>query len=225
MAKTKTTPKATVSGADLLAQLGVATKKDTKSKTPHISVTDPAQILSILAIVEGKEAVKEADSALKVAEEEFRDTATELYERKCQSDGTLHTSVRMVGTLQGQPLTLMYQQARSCLKMQEAEAKVPLQTIFGNRFYELFETKRTLSIKTESMNDNQITAVIQALQTALGLETFGKFVSDQVITSENLINPTEAFFGRRILDVDIRVLADRAQEEGFAQLKSSCFKL
>jgi hypothetical protein len=226
MAKASTTKKAapTTTGVDLLAQLGGSTKKKAKSDTPHISIADPTQVQQILAIIDSKEQFKEAESTLKVAEDAFRESAMGLYEDRCRDDATLHTSVRFVAQTNTSPNSLMFQQTRRCTKMPEAEAAPALQAIFGNQYYNLFEAKRTLNIKTESMTNDQITAVIGALQAALGPD-FATFANNGDIFSENIIVAKEAFFGQRILNPTVQSMCKRAMDEGVVKLFSSSFKL
>ncbi len=226
MAKTKTRTKTASKGGAASILGGIGKKGSTKSKstTPQINVSDEVQLEAIAEIMEAKSAVKRADSALKIAEGAFRDDATELFEGRCREDATLHTSVRLVGTLtpdgeDARPLSLQYVQTRRCKKMQEDEASDPLHSAFGKDFDDLFAPQRTVEIDTSKLTDDQIEAVVGAMQEALG-NSF-----DDAVAVQALILPKEAFFGKRVLDAKVRAKADKAAADGFAVPFSSSFKL
>lgn len=223
MAKTRT--KTTKGGAASL--LGGISKKGStgsKSTTPQINVSDEALLEAMGEIIDAKNAVKQADSSLKIAEGAFRDDATDLFEERCRSDGTLHTSVRFMGRQSPngedtRPLSLQYVRTRRCKKMQEDEASDALHSAFGADYDKLFAPQRTIEIDTSKLTDEQIGAVVEATQEALG-DSF-----DDAVTVQALIIPMEAFFGKRILDAKIRAKAENAAADGFAVPFSSSFKL
>lgn len=224
MARTRTKPTSTSSAASLLGKIGKKGSGKTKSSTPQINVSDVEQLEAIADIVDAKNAVKQADSALKIAEGAFRDDATDLFEKQCRSDGTLHTSVRFMGQLSpdgegARPLSLQYVQTRRCKKMQEDDASDALHSAFGSDFDRLFTPQRTVEIDTSVLTDQQIEDVVGAIQKALG-STF-----DDAVSVQALIVPREAFFGKRILDAKIRTKADNAASDGFAVPFSPSFKL
>lgn len=225
MAKSQTRTKASSKGGttSLLDSIGKKGTGRTKSTTPQIAVSDEAVLESIAAIVDAKNVKREAESALKIAEGAFRDEATGLFENRCRTDGTLHTSVRFMGTLSPhgeatRPLSLQYVQVRRCLKMDFDEANDPLHSAFGNDFDKLFAPARTIEVDVEKMTETQSNDVVRALMDALG-DDF-----DEIVAVEKLIVPKEAFFGKRILDAKIRAKADNAAADGYAVPFSSSFK-
>ncbi|MHA2279625.1 MAG: hypothetical protein ACXAC5_01860 [Promethearchaeota archaeon] len=225
MAKSRTSTEAKSKGsaASVLGQLGKKPAASSKSKTPVVTVTNQAQLAAMKAIADAKNAQKAAVSALKVAEGGFRDNACEYYETRCREDGTLHTSIKLVGRLEpdkGEPeaLSLSYTQTRRCGKMVEAEASDPLHAVFGDEFDNLFAPSRTIEIDTSVLNDDQVVKLVAAMQKALE-DSF-----DDAVTVESLIVPKEAFFGKRILDDNIRKLAARAVADGYAVPFTASFK-
>jgi hypothetical protein len=224
MAKSRTTAaNKTGSAANLLGKIGKKSKATSTSKTPVVNITDQAHLSALKAIYDAKIKQKEAESARTVAEGGFRDKARELYEARCREDGTLHTSVKFVGTLDdqagGEPVSVSFTQARKCGKMVEDEASDPLHSVFGNEFDNLFAPERTIAIDTGVLSDDQIVAAVEALQEAIG-DSF-----DSAVTVESLIVPKEAFYGRRILDDKIRKLAARAASDGYAKVNTPFFKI
>lgn len=225
-AKTKTRTKASSKGgaASLLDQVGKKGTGRTKSDTPQVAISDESMLESIAAIIDAKVAKKEAESALKIVEGAFRDEATDLFENRCRSDGTLHTSVRFMGRLMPdgkdpRPLSLQFVQTRRCKKMDFDEATDPLHSAFGEDYDDLFAPSRTIEIDVEKMTDDQQEAVVGALMEALG-DDF-----NDIVSVDKLIVPKEAFFGQRILNAKIRAKADNAAADGFAVPFASSFKV
>jgi len=220
--RTSTDAKSKGSAASLLGSIGKKPAASSKSKTPVVQVTDQKQLTLMREIAEAKNAQKAAVSRLKVAEGGFRDDACGMYENRCQSDGTLHTSIKLVGEIDdgagGEPVSVSYTQTRRCLKMPEADASDPLHATFGDEFDNLFAPERTIEIDTSVLSDDQIVAAVEALQGALG-DSF-----DSAVTVESLIVPKEAFFGKRILDPKIQKLAQRAAADGYAVPFAASFK-
>lgn len=206
-----------------LSRVGKKGTTKSKSNTPQITITDQEQLQALKEIVDAKIAVKAAESAKKIAEGAFLDEATDLYESKCRNDGTLHTSVRFLGTLdmdgQKESLSLQFLQTRRCKKMVEDEASDPLHSAFGNDFDDLFNPQRTIEIDTSKLTDEQVDAVVEKLEEALG-DNF-----DDAVSVEALILPKEAFFGKRILDANIRAKAQNAAADGYAVPFAPAFKL
>lgn len=221
--RTKTTSKGSAA-ASLLGSIGKKTPGKSKSATPQITVSDEASLEVMLEIIDAKNAVKQAESTLKIAEGAFRDDATDLFEKRCRDDGTLHTSVRFMGRFSpdgedARPLSLQYVQPRRCKKMQEDDASDPLHSAFGADFDALFVPQRTIEIDTSKLTDEQIGAVVEAMQEALG-DSF-----DDAVAVQALIVPKPGFFDRRILDAKIRAKADNAAADGYAIPFISSFKL
>ena len=225
MATSRTSTKAKSKGAaaNLLGSIGSKPASTSKSKSPVVQVTDQKQLKAMVAIVDAKNAQKAAVSALKVAEGGFRDDARTYYESRCQSDGTLHTSVKLVGQLdqdgQTQPVSLNFVQTRKCCKMLEADASDPLHAVFAGEFDKLFVPQRTIEVDTSVLSEEQVVAVVEAMQDALG-DSF-----DPAVTVEALIFPKEAFFGKRVLDPKIHKLAARAAADGYAVPFTPSFKV
>lgn len=224
MPKTRTKASSKGSTANPLSAIGKKSAGRTKSSTPQITVSDEGMLEAIAAIVDAKKAKADAESALKIAEGAFRDEATEMFEGRCRDDGTLHTSVRFMGTQkltdgETRPVALQYTQSRRCTKMQEDEASDALHSAFGEDFDGLFEPQRTVEIDTSVLSDKQIASLVEAMQEALG-ERFG-----DAVTVEALIVPKEAFFGKRILDAEIGKKAAVAEADGYAKLVTASFKL
>lgn len=225
MARTTRTKTPSKGGAaSILGNIGKKDAKKTKSTTPQINVTEEGQLEALAAIMDAKNAAKRADSALKIAEGAYRDTATVRFEDRCRADGTLHTSVRFMGTLtpeegDSRPVSVQLTQTRRCKKMQEREATDALHSAFGSDFDRLFAPQRTVEVDTSKLTDEQIEELVEKMQEVLG-DTFNDAVS-----VEALIVPREAFFGKRILDARIRAKAANAAADGFAVPFSSSFKL
>jgi hypothetical protein len=226
MAKSRTSTKAksTGSAASLLGSIGAKPASTSKSKSPVVTVTDQGQLAAMKAIIDAKNAQKAAVSALKVAEGGFRDEACGHYETRCREDGTLHTSVKLAGRLEvdgsgPETLSVSYTQTRRCAKMVEAEASDPLHAVFGDEFDNLFAPSRTIEVDTAVLSDETIVKLVEAMQEALG-DSF-----DSAVTVESLIQPKEAFFGRRILDDNVRKLAARAVADGYAVPFTASFKV
>lgn len=223
MATSRTSTKTKSTAMSLLGNIGVKPATTSKSKTPLVQVLDQKQLKALAAVVKAKNKHAEAASALKVAEGGFRDTARDHYEKRCQSDGTLHTSVKLVGQIvQGdetKSLSLNYTQTRRCAKMLEDQATDPLRSVFGAEYDNLFGPQRTIGIDTSVLSDDQIVAVVEAMQTALG-DNF-----DAAVTVESLLVPKEAFFGKRVLDPKIHKQARRAAADGYAVPFAASFKL
>ncbi len=225
MAKAKGRAKASTSrAASILGGIGKKAASKSTSTTPQIPVSDESTLEAMAAIIDAKNCAKEADSALKIAEGAFRSEATDLLDGRCRADGTLHTSVRLMGTLtpdgeDARPLVLRFERKRCCKKMDEADASDPLHSAFGADFDDLFAPKRTIEIDTSKLTDQQIEALVEAMQEAIG-DSF-----DAAVAVQSLILPKEAFFGRRILDAKIRVKAENAEADGFAVPFMPSFKL
>lgn len=224
MAK-KSTKAPNKGGSSLASRLGTKAPAAAKSSTPQINVTDEAHLAAIAAIIDAKNEAKRADSALKVAEGAFRDEAVEMFETRCRKDGTLHTSVRMLGTLtqedrqEKRPLSLSFTQSRRCKKMTEADASDPLHSAFGEDYDPLFDEQRVIEVDTGNLSDDQIDALVEKMQEALG-DDFEAAVSLQA-----LIVPKEAFYKKRMLDAKIRAKVDNAVADGYAEVTSPFFKL
>lgn len=220
--RTSTEAKSKGSAASLLGRIGTKPAAISKSKTPVVQVTDQKQLTLMRQIVKAKNDQKAAVSALKVAEGGFRNDACDHYEKRCRSDATLHTSVKLVGEIAdeagGETVSVSYTQTRRCLKMAEADASDPLRSVFGNEFDKLFAPERTIEINTGLLSDEQIVAAVEALQEAIG-DSF-----DSAVTVESLIVPREAFFGKRILDPKIAKLAARSAVDGYAVPFAASFK-
>lgn len=226
MAKSRTSTKASSKSKSpsLLDQVGKKATGRTKSTTPQISVSNEAVLESMVAIIDAKKVKSEAESALKIAEGSFRNEATDLFENRCRADGTLHTSVRFMGTQNpdgenARPLALRYEQKRCCKKMYLDDASDALHSAFGEDFDDLFTPDQTIEINVEAMTQDQTDDVIIALRNVLG-DQF-----DDIIDVDKLIVPKEAFFGRRILDAKIRAKADNAVADGYAVPFASSFKI
>lgn len=224
MAKTRTKASSRGRAASLLDQIGKKSTAQTKSTTPQIVINDEAVLGSMAAIIDAKRVKTEAESALKIVEGAFRDDATELFENRCRADGTLHTSVRFMGTLTPdsettRPLALRFEQKRCCKKMHSDEASDFLHSAFGEDFDELFAPSRTIEIDVERMTDKECNSVVRAL-----MDIFGDSFND-IVAVDDLIVPKPAFFGKRILDAKIRAKADTAAADGYAVPFASSFKL
>ena len=225
MAKSRIRTKAANKGAaSLLGRLSTKPTASAKSTTPQIAVSDEVQLTAIAEIIDAKNAVKQADSALKVAEGAFRTDAIDLFEDRCRKDGTYHTSVRMVGKLiqdgqDSRPLSLQLVATRKCGKMLETDASDPLHSAFGTDFDALFAPQRTVEIDTSKLTDEQIEKLVETMQDALG-DSF-----EDAVSVNALIVAKEAFYGRRILDSKIRVKADNAAADGYAKTTTPYFKL
>ena len=232
MAKTRTSTKptastkpTTVSAATLLGGLSQKGSTKSKSTTPQVNITDETQLEAVRRIIDAKQAMKQAESLLDMAEGAFREDATILFEDCCRKDGTLHTAVRFMGIdetgiiYETRPLSLQFIQARRCKKMTEGDASDPLHSAFGEDFDDLFAPQRTVEIDTSKLTDDQIGDVIKAMQGVLG-DSF-----DAAVSVEALIMPKEAFFGKRILDARIRAKADNAVADGYAVPFAPSFKL
>jgi len=221
--RTSTKTKPSSSGSARLRALGKKTPKATSS-TPVVNVTDGKQLKAIQAIVDAKNAKKAAETAIMLAEGQFRNVATDKFETRCRQDGTLHTSVRLMGNLvltdgTSKTPSILFTQPRRCCKMEEDDTSDPLHVIFGKDFDDLFKPQRTIEINTDLLTDEQIDDALTALQDALGDQY------DDAIDSECLIVPRDAFYGRRILDDRIRKLARRASDDGYAKPTKASFKL
>jgi len=219
---TKTSSKS--KSPSLLDQVDKKATGRTKSTTPQIAVSEEAVLGSMAAIIDAKKVKTEAESALKIAEGSFRSEATELFENCCRADGTLHTSVRFMGTVtpdgeKPRPLSLQYTQKRMCKQMDFDEASDPLHSAFGEDFDDLFAPKRTIEIDVEKMTEEQTNDVIEGLMKVLGDEF------DSVVGVDKLIVAKEAFFGKRILDAKIRTKADNAVADGYAVPYAASFKV
>lgn len=216
---TKTASTTKPSAASVLGSIGKKGASKTTSKTPIIAITERDHLAAMAAIIDAKNAVKQAESALNLAEGEFRGTATEMFEDKCRNDRVLHSSIKLVGREGSETLALLYTQSSVCCKMQEEEAAEPLQSVFGDEFDNLFQPRRTIAVDTSVLTEEQTIKVVEAMQTALG------DVFNSAVTVERLIEPKDSFFSRRILDNDVRVMAQRAAEDGYAKMKSPFFKI
>ncbi len=223
MAKTRTKTSGK-SKASLLDKVGKKVTGQSKSITPQIAVSDEEILESMAAIIDAKGDRSRAESALKIAEGAFRDEATVLFEERCRDDGTLHTSVRLMGTLHPdgeakRPLMLRFEQRRCCKKMDFDEVDDALHSAFGPDFEKLFAPSRKIEIDVEKMTEDQTNDVVEALMEALG-DDFSS-----IVQVDKLMVPKTAFFGQRVLDAKIRVKAAKAAADGFAVPFASSFKL
>lgn len=224
MAKTRTKTSSKGNKASLLDRVGKKGSGRTQSTTPQIVVSDEDVLEFMAAIIDAKDVKNTAESALKIAEGAFRDEATDLFETRCRADGTLHTSVRLMGTLQpdsesARPLVLRFEQRRCCKKMDFDEVEDALHSAFGADFDALFGPSRKIEIDVEKMTEDQTNDVVKALMDALG-DDF-----DSIVKVDKLMIAKEAFFGQRILNAKIRTKADNAAADGYAEVFAASFKL
>jgi hypothetical protein len=225
MAKTKTKTKAKakpkVSALDRIG--GKATKKAT-SITPQIVITDDSQLEAIAEILDAKAKLTEATSAFETAELGFKDDATDLYENRCRKDGTRHSSVQFLGTLNqdedSRPVSVkLVAAARMKGKMHEDEASDAMHSAFGSDYDDLFTSQRTIEIDVNKLTDDQIDKLIGGMEDALG-DSF-----DDAVSVNKFIVPQPAFYGRRILDAKIRAKTDNAVADGYAKVSQPYFKI
>jgi len=207
---------------DALAGFSNGGKGKPKSKTVTKRITDPEQIEQLIAIREGKADQKAAKSKVDVAQGEARPWAEEFFETQCRQDGTLHSSIRYTD---GDDNTITYTQKAkvNSTSMKEEDAQPVLERVFGDRYDEFFESRQTLSIDTTKLTNDATNGIIEALMAALG-DDFYAMKESGAISAELVVAAKAAFFRGRILDVDVRRMAEQASSEGVAVVEMASFK-
>jgi hypothetical protein len=203
-----------------LSAIGDNKATATASKTPEIVLTNQDALAQVKAVIDAKNAAKQAKSALDISQGAFRDTANEMFESRCREDGNVHTSVRFLGKHNGTPLRLTFTQPRSTTKMDEKEVDDDLHSIFQDDFDRFFEAKTTIEIDTDKLNHDQILKVVAALREVIDPEIF-----NSVVNAPGRIHAKDVFYTKRILDDRVRKLAHRAETDGCYAMKAASFTL
>lgn len=214
------TSRTTTKKRGALASIGKKAKGTSKSETPIIRMTDADMLNLAHVVLDCKRREKEIAGERKIAEGQLHPMMAPLFEERCRKDGTLHTSIKASGTMEeaGETVTIQYTQPRVCLKMETDETLDQLEAVFGERFDEFLQEVPIINIDTTKLNADQTDALVTAMREALG-ESF-----DDAVEIDSTIQPRECFFGQRILNADVRALADKANTDGLCKLKSAYFK-
>ena len=107
--------------------------------------------------------------------------------------------------------------------MKEEDAQPVLERVFGDRYSEFFSIRQTLSIDTTKLDNDATNGIIEALMAALG-DDFYAMKESGAISADLMVTANAAFFRGRILDADVRRMAEQASSEGVAVVEMASFK-
>jgi len=219
MAKTKTKTKAktksTKSGVSgLMSMASKKTSTSTKSTVPKEQIpsdlTQPAK-----DFIQAYEDQKSAESRKEIAEEALVDRFQERRIQRCHQDGKLYATLGWIVNSH----TIKMTQTSGHRNIDAELSENWLRSLFGSDFEKYFYIKPSVKIKIDKMTDDEIVLLEEALKNILGEK------SQEVLVSEMLIKPTEAFVHDRIFNKDVARKSEMAKEEGHCVPNKPSFKI
>lgn len=188
-------------------------KKASKSKVPLVDA--PAGLLgTMLQWGRAKSAKKTAEAQMEESEGKMIDPIQKLRLEQCESDGTVHASIKF----KADGCTLQMTQQGAFLQMVGDDAEETLRAEFGDeQFDAYFGVQEFYEIDASRLTEDDEEAIIKAL---------GPKRAGELISRKAKVVPNDSFINDMTLKQPIRQLSDRVRvNHGLLTLKKPSFRV